>query len=261
MHKVAFHLGGLSIHWYGILVALGFLAGLWTASRRGLRDGVAAERIIDLGPWLMLGTIVGARTLYVISYWDTLFVEPLFPRAPWTEIFMVQRGGLVFYGGLIGASLTGIIYVRAKKLPLWKLADILAPSIALGHAIGRIGCLMNGCCYGRACELPWAIRFPADHETHGVPVHPTQIYESLLNFALCAALAWLYRRKKFDGQIFATYLVCYALLRTFVESFRGDYPVYYLGGMVTPAQLVSVGILAVGLLLFWKLPRRQEKRG
>ena len=83
----------------------------------------------------------------------------------------------------------------------------------------------------------------------------------MLNFALYAALAWLYRRKKFDGQIFATYLVCYALLRTFVESFRGDYPVYYLGGMVTPAQLVSVGILAVGLLLFWKLPRRQEKRG
>lgn len=261
MHKIALQLGGLSIHWYGVLVALGFLAGLWTASRRGLRDGVAAEKIIDLGPWLMLGTIVGARTLYVISYWDTLFADPLFPRAPWTEIFMVQRGGLVFYGGLIGASLAGLIYVWIKKLPLWKLADTLAPSIALGHAIGRIGCLMNGCCYGRACDLPWAIRFPKGHETYPQGVHPTQIYESLLNFALYAALAWLFRRKKFNGQVFATYLVCYALLRTLVESFRGDYPVYYLRGMVTPAQLVSVGILAVGLLLFWKLPRREEKRG
>ena len=256
MHKIAFQLGGLAIHWYGVLVALGFLAGLWTASRRGLRDGVAAEKVIDLGPWLMLGTIVGARTLYVISYWREQFADQ-----PFREIFMVHHGGLVFYGGLIGASLAGIIYLRAKKLPLWKLADILAPSIALGHAIGRIGCLMNGCCYGRACELPWAIRFPADHETHHAPVHPTQIYESLLNFALYAALAWLFRRKKFDGQVFAAYLVCYALLRACVESFRGDYPVYYLGGMVTPAQLVSVGILAVGLLLFWKLPRRQDKRG
>ncbi len=256
MHKIAFRLGSLSIHWYGVLVALGFLAGLWTASRRGLRDGVAAEKIIDLGPWLMLGTIVGARTLYVVSYWREQFASQ-----PLWEIFMVHHGGLVFYGGLIGASLAGIIYIRAKKLPLWKLADILAPSIALGHAIGRIGCLMNGCCYGRACDLPWAIRFPADHETHGAPVHPTQIYESLLNFALYAALAWLYRRKKFDGQIFATYLVGYAVLRTFVETFRGDYPVYYLGGMVTPAQLVSVGILGAGLLLFWKLPRRQEKLG
>ncbi len=256
MHKIAFQLGGLSIHWYGVLVALGFLAGLWTASRRGLREGVAAEKIIDLGPWLMLGTIVGARTLYVVSYWREQFAgKPLW------EIFMLHHGGLVFYGGLIGACLAGILYIRVKKLPLWKLADILAPSIALGHAIGRVGCLMNGCCYGRACELPWAIHFPKGHETFPQGVQPTQIYESLLNFALYVALAWLYRRKKFDGQIFATYLICYALLRAFVETFRGDYPVYYLGGMATPAQLVSVGILITGLLLFWKLPRHQSERG
>jgi phosphatidylglycerol:prolipoprotein diacylglycerol transferase len=123
---------------------------------------------------------------------------------------------------------------------------------------------MTGCCYGRACDLPWAIRFPEGHETHpldkpATPVHPTQIYESLLNLALYGALAWLFRRKKFDGQVFAIYLVSYAVLRSFVELFRGDYLVRYLGGIATPAQLVSIGIFLVGLFLLWQLPRPEQK--
>jgi phosphatidylglycerol:prolipoprotein diacylglycerol transferase len=233
-------------------VALAFLVGLWTASRRGMLDKVAPEQILDLGPWLIVGTIVGARILYVITFWRDQFAD-----APFWEVFMVQKGGLVFYGGLIGASLAVVIYARLKKLPLWKLSDIVAPSIALGYVFGRIGCLMNGCCYGRECHLPWAISFPAGPGLPTTPVHPTQVYESLLSFCLYAFLAWLYRRKKFDGQIFATYLVSYAVLRSFVELFRGDYPSYqrFLGGLATPAQLVSVAILAFGLALFWLLPK------
>ena len=258
MHPIAFEYGPLSIHWYGVMVALGFLAGLWTAGRRGLRVGIAAEKIIDLGPWLILGAIAGARTLYVISYWHESF-----EGKPIVDVFKVWKGGLVYYGGLIGASLAGILYLRLKKLPLWKVADILAPSVALGHAFGRIGCLLNGCCYGRACNLPWAIRFP---EGTGLsvptyPVHPTQVYESLLNLGLYAGLAWLFRRKKFDGQVFGVYLVGYAILRSFVEMFRGDYPQYYLGGWVTPAQLVSIAILAAGVVLLWLLPRPETTRG
>lgn len=253
MHKIVLDLGPLKIHWYGVLVAVGFIAGLCTASRRSARENISSETIMDLGPWLILGAIVGARTLYVVSYWREHFVgKPLW------EIFMVHRGGLVFYGGLIGSSLACILYARIKKLPLWKLADILAPSVALGHAFGRLGCLMNGCCYGRACDLPWAIRFPEGHETHplnstATPVHPTQIYESLLNFSLYFVLVWFHQRKKFDGQIFAAYLVGYAVLRAFVESFRGDYPIHYLGGWATPAQLISAGILVTGFILMWKL--------
>jgi phosphatidylglycerol:prolipoprotein diacylglycerol transferase len=230
------------------MVALGFLAGLWTASRRGLREGVAAETIVDLGPWLIVGTILGARTLYVISYWHEFF-----------------EGKLVFYGGLVGAALACIFYTRLKKLPLWKVADILAPSIALGYVFGRIGCLLNGCCYGRACNLPWAIRFPADNPLNPptYPVHPTQIYDALLSLGLYALLAWLYRRKKFDGQVFGVYLVSYALLRSFVEMFRGDYPEHqhYLGGWATPAHLVSILTLAVGLVLLGLLPRPESRRG
>jgi len=259
VHPIALKLGSLSIHWYGVMVALAFLAGLWTAGRRASHAGIAAEKIIDLGPWLIVGALIGARTLYVITFWRESFADQ-----PVTEMLAVWKGGLVYYGGLIGASLACILYVRLKKLPLWRVADILAPSIALGYVFGRIGCLLNGCCYGRACDFPWAIRFPEGNPLSPptYPVHPTEIYDSLLNLALYAFLAWLFRRRKFDGQVFAVYLVGYAVLRSFVEMFRGDYPQHqhYLGGWATPAQLVSIVILAAGLVLLWVLRRPEPKR-
>jgi phosphatidylglycerol:prolipoprotein diacylglycerol transferase len=259
VHPIAFQLGGLPpVYWYGILVALGFIVGMWTAGRRGVRSGLRPEQISDAAPWLLIGAMGGARILHVISYWQEEFAHK-----PFSEVFMVQKGGLVFYGGFIGAALATVLYTRLKKIPLWKFADAVAPSIALGHAFGRIGCLMTGCCFGKACSLPWAITFPPGHETHpmgepGLPVHPTQIYESLLNFGLYVVLAWFYRRKKFDGQIFAMYLVCYAVLRSFVELFRADYKPgeYFFHGAVSPGQLVSIGIIAFGVALFYLLPKR-----
>jgi phosphatidylglycerol:prolipoprotein diacylglycerol transferase len=210
--------------------------------------------IVDLAPWLIGGAIVGARLFYVISYWQEEFAgHPLW------EIFALRRSGLVWYGGLIGASLATILYTIRAKVSLWKVADVVAPSIALGHIFGRFGCLMTGCCYGRPTNLPWAIHFPKDHWTQGLGVHPTQIYEALLNGLLYLGLMAIYRRKRFDGQIFALYLIGYALLRGFVEAFRGDYPVYYLGGHVTPAQFLSVGILAMGLGLWWRLSRFEPR--
>lgn len=254
MEKVAFQFGNFAVYWYGVFVALGFLAGIWTAARRAPFQGLAPERVVDLGPWLIVGALIGARTLYVLSYW-----EEEFRQAPWWEVFMFRKGGLVFYGGFIGSVLACLLYTRAKRLPLWKVADVMAPSVALGHAFGRLGCLMNGCCYGRACDLPWAIRYPSGHETYPLPVHPTQIYDSLLNLALYAGLAWFYRHRKHEGQVFAAYLVGYAILRFAVEFFRGDYAVRYLGGWATPAQLLSLLILAVGLALWQWLSKPQTK--
>lgn len=236
------------------MVATGFLIGLWTASRRALSGGFASEQILDLGPWLIVGTIIGARTLYVISYWNEQFAG-----RPWTEIFMVWRGGLVYYGGFIGATLAGILYARRKAMPMWKLGDVMAPSIALGSVFGRIGCLLNGCCYGRECDLPWAIHFPAGHQTYPHGVHPTEVYDSFLNLILYLFLAWLYRRKKFDGEVFAAYLIGYAVFRSIVELFRGDYPQHYLGGWATPAHLVSIGILCVGVVLWFVLPKTRTQ--
>jgi phosphatidylglycerol:prolipoprotein diacylglycerol transferase len=205
----------------------------------------------------MAGTILGARAVYVATYWKDEFAG-----GPLSEIFMIQHGGLVFYGGFIGATIAGTIYLRWKKLPLWKIADVLAPSIALGSVFGRIGCLLNGCCYGRACSAPWAITFPADNPLHPptTPVHPTEIYDALLNFGLYLFLAWLFRRKKFDGQIFATYLLCYAVTRSVVEYFRGDYSNlhYHLG--LTPAQWISIPIFIAGLSLAAILSHRTQTK-
>ena len=253
MHPIAFYLGSLPIHSYGVMIALAFLAGLWTATRRGATVNLAREDIGDITLWLMVGAIAGARVVYVTTYWDE------FAGGPISEIFMVQHGGLVYYGGLIGATLAGITAIRWKKMPLWKTADVLAPSIALGSVFGRIGCLLNGCCYGRVCSVPWGIRFPAAANTGvpvGVPVHPTQIYDALLNLLLYGFLAWLFRRRKFDGQVFATYLLCYAVTRSVVETFRGDYNGSHLHFGLTPAQLVSVPIFFTGLALAAILSRR-----
>ena len=240
-------------------MALGFVAGFWTASRRALRVGMHMETVLDLGPWLIIGTIAGARTLYVITFWKEQFAANPFP-----EIFMVQHGGLVFYGGLVGASLGTILYSWNKKVPLWKLADVLTPSIALGSAFGRIGCFMNGCCYGSPCTLPWAVHYPADNPTYPQGVHPTQLYDALLNFVLYLGLVWVFRHKRrFDGQIFALFLMGYAVFRSIAELFRGDYPVnqHFLGGIATPAQMVSLVVLLSGVMLFWLLPRPVPIKG
>ena len=253
MHKVAIQLGGLTIYWYGVLVAAGFLAGIWTASRRAPIVGVGRERVADLGPWLIVGGIVGARLLYVISYWREDFAD----RPLW-EALMIRQGGLVFYGGFIGAALAHVLYCRLKRLPIWTMADILAPSIPLGYFFGRLGCLMNGCCYGGACDLPWAIQFPEGHETWPTRVHPTQLYEAFAGLALYGFLAWAYRRRSFDGQIFALFLVANASLRFLIEFFRADYPVRYLGGWATPAHVIAMLLLAAGVTL-WVVLRRNRK--
>ncbi|MDE3067669.1 MAG: prolipoprotein diacylglyceryl transferase [Verrucomicrobiota bacterium] len=269
MHPIAFHFGALTIHWYGVMIALAFLAGLWTAMLRARRENLPAERIADVVLWLMIGSILGARIVYVTTYWKDEFAGQR-----WWEMFMIQQGGLVYYGGLIGAALAGLIYIRWKKLPLWKTADVLAPSCALGNVFGRIGCFLNGCCFGRPAHVPWAVQFPKhsyawDTQLQqgligpGQPplaVHPTEIYDSVNNFLLYLLLAWLFRRKKFDGQVFASYLVGYAVTRSFMEYFRGDYPPDHIHHGLTPGMLVSIPTFVLGLMLGAILSRRAPAR-
>jgi phosphatidylglycerol---prolipoprotein diacylglyceryl transferase len=271
VHPIAFHLGSLTIHWYGIMIAVAFLVGLWTASLRAPRENIPGERIADIVLWLMVGAILGARVVYVTTYWKDEFAGQ-----PWWEIFMIQNGGLVYYGGLIGAVVAAFIYIRLKKLPLWKTADVLAPSIALGNFFGRIGCFLNGCCFGRPTHVPWAVQFPIHSyawstqlqqgligsSASTLPVHPTELYDSLDNLLLYFLLAWLFRRKKFDGQIFSTYLIGYAVTRTIMECFRGDYPAdhihHLLNFSLTPGMLVSIPTFIVGLALGLILSQRRQ---
>lgn len=256
MKPILFHVGDYSLHTFGLLVGLGFLLGLWAASRNALRSGLDPQLPYDLSPWLILGGLIGARTLYVFSYWDRDFVGQ-----PWTDVFAIWQGGLVYYGGLIGGTIAGVFRVVKLKLPLWRVADVLAPGVALGQVFGRMGCLMNGCCYGRPTHLPWGITYPHGHVTFPnsatVPlmVHPAPIYESLLNLAFFGLLTLLHRRRRFDGQVFGVYLVGYAIIRSTCELFRGDYSVISdpSRGVLTPGQWTSLFTGACGLaLLSWR---------
>jgi len=258
MRPVLFQAGGFSLHTFGVLVALGFISGIWIASRCARRSGIAAEAIQELViPWILLGGLVGARILYVVSYWDQSFAG-----RPFAEVFQVWNGGLVFYGGLAGATLVALWRIRARGLPLWTTADCLAPGIALGHVFGRLGCFFNGCCHGRPSDAAWAMRFPKGVIPGDVPVHPAQLYEAGLNLALCGALAWLHGRRRFDGQVFSAYLVLYALIRVFTEWFRGDYGYRSnpLDGIFTPGTSASLAPLAAGIGLWLVLRSRRLPR-
>ena len=269
MDPIAFKIGGFAIYWYGILVAGGFLVGLWTASRRCVLDKLVGKVISDLGVWIILAGMIGARAMHVVTYWEEQYVDQ-----PLSHLLDFRGGGLVFHGGFIGAALAVILYTRLHgKQPLWKIADAFAPSIPLGHALGRLGCLMYGCCFGTVCDLPWAIQFP-EHSpafnllgqaptdaAHSLYVHPTQIYSALLNVALYGGLAWLYRHKRFDGQVFGLYLAGYSINRFVVEFFRGDYQAEQLWvGWVKPGQQLSLFLLPIGITLIILLRRRPLAR-
>ena len=165
----------------------------------------------------------------------------------------------MFYGGFIVASLTAVIYTTMKRMPFFRVADIFAPSIALGHAFGRMGCFFNGCCYGKPCSLPWAVKFPPPHVMAGIPVHPTEIYEALGNLAIFAGLSAVYRHKRADGQIWWLYVLSYGVLRFAVEFFRGDYVTHYFG-VLTLGHLVALVMIAVAAVALAWLPRRVELR-
>ncbi len=236
MHPILFRLGVLDIHTYGVLVAAGFLVGLWVAARRAPKEGLKPEQISDLGVWLILAGMGGGKLFHIIFFWDE------FIRG-WREGGIRSlREGFVFYGGFITATLAAIIYTRVKRLPFWKIADVCAPSIALGHAFGRLGCFFNGCCYGKACSLPWAVRFPESHLTHGWPVHPTQLYEAIGNLAIFGGLSAFYGHKRWHGQVWWLYVLSYGTLRFLVEFTRGDYDTYYLG-------LFTIGHLIAGMMI------------
>ena len=253
MHPEFIRLGPLDIHTYGVLLAIGCVVGLAVAARRARREGIDPERIADLGAWLIVSGMLGGKLFHILFFWDDFI-------AGWrAEGLRSLREGFVFYGGFIVGSLAVVVYAHRKRLPLAKLADILAPSVALGHAFGRLGCFFNGCCFGRACTLPWAVKFPPPHVMSGIPVHPTQLYEVFGNLAIFAGLSAFYRQKRFDGQIWWWYVLSYGVLRFTVEFFRGDYATYYFGGL-TIGHLIAMTMIVVAATALVLIPRRVGPR-
>jgi len=247
MHLVLIRTPWLDIYTYGVLVAAGFLIGLAVAARNAKREGLHPEHISDLGIWLIVAGMAGGKLLHIAFFWNDFI-------AGWrAEGIRSLREGFVFYGGFIGATGAAIAYTRIKRLPLWKVADACAPGVALGHALGRIGCFFNGCCYGKACSLPWAVKFPPPHLMAGIPVHPTEIYEALGDVAIFLGLTAYYRRKRFDGQIWWLYVLGYGILRFAIEFFRGDYATCYLGVFTLGHAIAAITMIVALIALAWRV--------
>lgn len=251
MHPVLFQIGPFTLHTYGVFVATAFLAGIALALRESRRVGEDANKILDLCFYMLVAAILGSRVMYVLVNWS-IFKDDLL------GIFRIWQGGLVFYGGFIGAVIIGLWYIWQHELPLQKTADILAPSIAFGQFIGRIGCFFAGCCYGRTCDLPWAAVFthPESLAPKGVPLHPTQLYSSLNGLLIFLVLLWLKRIKKFEGQLFWTYVLLYGMTRFVLEHFRGDERGVVIGGIFTTSQLIGVIMVIIAVAVMIILRRR-----
>jgi phosphatidylglycerol:prolipoprotein diacylglycerol transferase len=238
MHPILFKLGPLTIHSYGFLMALGVGLGLWFLYRQGRKAGLDAPRLLDAAFYIMIVSLIGAKLILLVGNFSYYLSNP-------KDLLWVARSGGVFQGGLAFGVLFALWYFRRRKLPTWKIADIAAPALALGHGFGRIGCFLAGCCYGRTCDLPWAATFHDEYAHNltglplGNPLHPVQLYEAVLNFANALFLYFLLKKKTFDGQVFPFYIMSYSVIRYVTEFFRGDHSAaaYALEG---PSPLLSL---------------------
>ena len=258
MYPELFHISFL--HTYGVLVALGFLAGLWMAGRLGVRAGLNAEHITNLGLYCALAALAGAKLMMLVVdagyYWEH-------PRRI-LSLETLQAGG-VFYGGLLGALAVAAWYLRKTRLSALVVADAFAPAIALGHAIGRIGCFAAGCCWGTECHLPWAVTFTSMAASQlvgvplGLPLHPTQLYESAAEFAIFGILYWRFGRPHGRGDIISLYLMLYGAARFLVEFFRYHEQGNLWGTPLDASQWISLVLFAVGAAHF-AVGKRRAKR-
>jgi len=260
VHPVLFHIGSLPIRSYGLMVALAFAAGILLARRRAPARNVAPDTIIDMAFFVIIGSIIGARLTYIIVHWEHYVGDPL-------RAFKIWDGGLALYGGMILGVIAGLWFFKRRGISMWTGADITAPSLALGIGLGRIGCFLNGCCFGKHCELPWAVTFPpgsgAGAWFPGVALHPTQLYESASAFLVMIALLLLDRRRRFPGFLLWTFMLMLAVSRFIVDPLR----FYEATSMVyqgetfslTSNQLMGLCLAAISIV-FLVVLSRQDRR-
>lgn len=245
MRPVLFEFGGFSIYSYGFMLAIAFLVGTLLARSEAGRKSVDPDIVFDLVLASAVGGIIGARLFFVIGHYQEFLKKPLLALAVW-------RPGLVFYGGLLGGVIAVLILVRIKHLFVWDIADILTPSLALGYAIARIGCFLNGCCYGSPCDLPWAVNF------FDVPRHPTQIYSFIYSLVIFGILWSLRKKISKTGVLFWLYLGMYSIARFSIEFFRTSQRVI-LG--LSAAQIISVLIFMISATVVFNSLTKKGSNG
>lgn len=234
MHPIFFSIGPITIYSYGVMLALAVLVSTYLLSRDAKHYNMSRDTAYDLVFWCILWGIIGARIFYILLAWP-YYMNNLM------EMLMLQKGGLAWQGGFLGGTLAGVWFLRRKKLSLRPVMDLVAPYIALGQSIGRIGCFFNGCCYGK--PVAWGIYFP----THGARLHPTQLYEMAALFIIFLILKYTRNLEHRPGFIFVFYLVLAGMERFIVEFFRADHDILWMGLSLT--QFIALGVFAAGLIL------------
>jgi len=249
-------LGQITIYTYGVLLAAAYLLGLKLAMSRAEARGLDSAKVLDLGIYIIISALIGAKLLLVFTDFRTFQSDP-------RELLTLARSGGVFYGGLILAVSVALWYIRRQGLPLWTTCDAFAPGIALGHVVGRFGCLFAGCCYGKPTTLPWGITFTDTFAAAnvgtplGVPLHPTQLYEAGAEFLILMLLLGTERKgRPFAGRTFWLYILLYAISRFIIEFFRGD-PRGSVGVFST-SQFISILLAPLAIVMLVRLSRRVE---
>jgi phosphatidylglycerol:prolipoprotein diacylglycerol transferase len=253
-------LGPFTLHTYGVTLAVAFLVGLWMVARRARREGLEVARVTDLSIFVLIAGLIGAKLFMVIVEW-----RHFSRQFEWRDVGSLLQSGGVFYGGLLVALPVAWWYMRRHRLPAWRVLDVLSVGLVLGQAIGRLGCLAAGCCYGRRCDCAWAVTF-RDLEawrTLGTPLdtplHPTQLYESTAALLIFFLLVWIAPRKRFHGQVALIYLLAYSSARFVIEYFRGDPGRgLFFGGSLSTAQAVGILIVIATLAIWPYLAKKQR---
>ena len=257
MHPILFEFGGFTIYSYGVLLAAAYLLGLQFALIRARSRGLDRERVMDLGIWIIISALVGAKLLLLVVDYRPFLANPR------TIVDLLRSGG-VFYGGLIAAVTVALAYIWRHRMPMWTTTDVFAPGIALGHVVGRLGCLLAGCCFGRPTSVPWAISFhdPNAFATSGTPLgvslHPTQLYEAGAEALILAFLLAFERRgRPFPGRTFWSYMLLYGVSRFIIEFYRGD-PRGTVFDALSTSQFVSVILVPLSVIMLVLLSRRDD---
>ena len=256
MHPILFSVGDWPVYSYGVLLAAAYLIGLQLGVVRARRAGVDPARVMDLGIYLIIAALIGAKLMLIAVDWEYFRSQP-------RELLSLVRAGGVFYGGLIAAVAVGLWLVRRYKLPVWTTADLMAPGIALGHVVGRFGCLLAGCCYGRPTDVPWAVTFTDPLAAQnvgtplGIPLHPTQLYDAGAELVILCVLLFTERKgRPFAGRTFWMYLLLYGISRFIIEFYRGDPNRGTVMEGLSTSQFVSLLLVPGSLLMLAYLRRR-----
>jgi phosphatidylglycerol:prolipoprotein diacylglycerol transferase len=247
----------IGVHSYGFFIAVGFVLGVYLAMREARKVGEDPEKILDVSFWLLIAGLVGSRAVFILVNWRDYFRDPL-------GLLRLWEGGLVWYGAFLGALLAAWLFVRRHRLKFFRIADILIPSVPLGHAFGRLGCFSAGCCWGRQCAADFALAVRFEHPEalapRHIPLHPVQLYEALGETAIFFALILVRSRKRFDGQVVLMYMTLYPILRSLVEIFRGDKARGFLvEGVLSTSQFISLLVFVAAVITQVIFARRANK--